>query len=156
MPADRSSHIHRTACRVLYGDTDAAGVVYNANYLRYFEIGRTELMREWVCSYREIEEQGIVLPVTECYTRFKAPAIYDDLLIIETSIAELKKLTCRFNYRICRENTGADRPQLLVKGYTIHAAVTKEGKLTRLPEEIVMKLERLLPPEPTLSADRIK
>ena len=66
MTIDKTSHIHRTTCRVLYGDTDAGGVVYNANYLRYFEIGRTELMREWVCSYREIEQQGIVLPVTEC------------------------------------------------------------------------------------------
>jgi len=86
----KHKHIHRCTCRVLYGDTDAAGIVYNANYLRYFEIGRTELMREWVCSYREIERMGIVLPVTECYSRFKAPAYYDDLLTIETTVSELK------------------------------------------------------------------
>jgi acyl-CoA thioester hydrolase len=144
MTEGKAKKIHRCTCRVLYGDTDAAGVVYNANYLRYFEIGRTELMREWVCSYRDIELLGIVLPVTECYTRFKAPALYDDLLIIETSVAELRKLTCRFNYRICRQDPQAERPQLLAKGYTIHAAVTRQGKLTPLPMDIALKLEALL------------
>ena len=63
--------------RVIYGDTDAAGVVYNANYLRYFEIGRTEMMRAWALPYSAIEDLGCVLPVTEPYLRFKAPAAYD-------------------------------------------------------------------------------
>ena len=148
MEKESKSVIHRTTCRVLYGDTDAGGVVYNANYLRYFEIGRTELMREWVCTYREIEQQGFVLPVTECFTRFKAPAFYDDLLTIETTLVELKKITCRFNYRICRESPEAARPLLLVKGYTIHAAVTREGKLTRLPEDLIKKMSPYLPPQP--------
>jgi acyl-CoA thioester hydrolase len=156
MIIDKAPHTHRTTCRVLYGDTDAGGVVYNANYLRYFEIGRTELMREWVCSYREIEQQGIVLPVTECYARYKAPAFYDDILTIETSLAELKSLTCRFNYRICRKNLETERPQLLARGFTVHAAVTREGKLTRLPEEIIRKLEMFLPAQPVLSDDKAK
>ncbi len=77
----------RTKIRVLYGDTDAGGVVYNANYLRYFEFGRTEMMRERVCSYREIEELGFILPVTECWARYKAPAFYDDLLTVETEVS---------------------------------------------------------------------
>lgn len=133
-------HIFQTTVRVLYGDTDAGGVVYNANFLRYFEIGRTELMREWVCSYSDIEKLGFVLPVTECWARYKAPAFYDDLLIIETTIAEISNLKCRFSYRIVREEEGLERPKLLVKGYTVHAAVTREGKLTRLPEEIIQKI----------------
>jgi len=124
----------------LYGDTDAGGVVYNANYLRYFEIGRTELMREWICSYSDIEKLGFVLPVIECWSRFKAPAVYDDLLIIETTITEVSKLKCKFSYRILRKEEGHDRLKLLVKGYTVHAAITKEGKLTRLPEEIIQKI----------------
>ncbi len=136
MPAD----IFQTTVRVLYGDTDAAGVVYNANYLRYFEIGRTELMRAWVCSYSDIEKLGFVLPVIECWSRFKAPAFYDDLLTIETSIAEVSKLKCTFSYRILRQDQGIERPKLLVKGYTVHAAITKEGKLTRLPTEIIQKI----------------
>lgn len=136
MPAE----IFQTTVRVLYGDTDAGGVVYNANYLRYFEIGRTELMRAWVCSYSDIEKLGFVLPVIECWSRFKAPAFYDDLLTIETTIAEISKLKCTFNYRIVRKEQGIERPRLLVKGYTVHAAVTREGKLTRLPKEIIQKI----------------
>lgn len=127
--------------RVIYGDTDAGGVVYNANFLRYFEKGRTELMREWVCSYREIEALGLILPVTECFARYKSPAFYDDLLEIETSIAELRKFSCRFHYRITRKDDHRSKPTLIVKGYTIHAAVTREGKLTRLPESIMSKLQ---------------
>jgi acyl-CoA thioester hydrolase len=133
-------HIFTTTVRVLYGDTDAGGVVYNANFLRYFEIGRTELMRAWVCSYSDIEKLGFVLPVTECWSRYKAPAFYDDLLIIETTIAEISNLKCTFSYRIVRKDQGSDRPRLLVKGYTVHAAVTRDGKLTRLPEEIIRKI----------------
>jgi acyl-CoA thioester hydrolase len=136
--------IHRTTCRVLYGDTDAGGVVYNANYLRYFEIGRTEFMREWVCSYRDIEKLGLILPVTECYTRFKAPAFYDDLLTIETSLTELKKISCRFCYKITREEKGVQRPKLLVKGFTVHASVNRNGRLTSLPDDITEKMERLI------------
>ncbi len=138
--------IFTTTCRVLYGDTDAGGVVYNANYLRYFEIGRTEYMREWVRSYKEIEKHGIVLPVTECYSRFKAPAVYDDLITIETSLAELRKISCRFTYRITRKEPGIERPKLLVKGYTVHASVNKDGKLTPLPAEITEKLLKLAGP----------
>jgi acyl-CoA thioester hydrolase len=137
-----NNNVFKATVRVLYGDTDAAGVVYNANYLRYFEIGRTELMRAWVCTYSEIEKLGFVLPVTETWARYKAPALYDDLLTIETSIAELTKFKCRFNYRVVRSVPGSDRPKLLVKGYTIHVAVTHEGKLTRLPADIIKKMQQ--------------
>lgn len=124
--------------RVLYGDTDAGGVVYNANYLRYFELGRSELMRAWICSYKKIEELGLVLPVTESYCRYKAPAVYDDLLTIETSIGEASSLKCRFNYRITKMHQ--DKPKLLARGHTVHAAVTRDGRLTRLPQEIFDKI----------------
>lgn len=124
--------------RVIYGDTDAAGVVYNANYLRYFEIGRTEMMRE-VISYAEIESQGLILPVTESYLRYKAPAFYDDLLTIATSFAELKKVSCLFSYRVsCRRN---GRELLLVKGFTKHACVDRQGKLSSFPDNIKEKIE---------------
>ena len=132
--------IHCTSYRVIYGDTDAAGVVYYANYLKYFEIGRTELMRDWVTSYKEIEKRDIILPVTECYTRFKAPAHYDDLLTIETEVSEVKKYSCRFNYRIYRKEEAGPRPLLLVKGYTVNASINRQGKLVQLPQEIHSKL----------------
>ena len=136
-------HIFTTTVRVLYGDTDAGGVVYNANYLRYFEIGRTELMREQVCSYSDIEKLGFILPVTECWARYKSPAFYDDLLTVETTVAEVSRIKCKFAYRVLRQEKNADRPKLLVKGYTVHAAITREGKLTRLPDEILNKIEKL-------------
>ena len=136
-----SRPIYKLTHRVIYGDTDAGGVVYNANFLRYFEKGRTEMMRDWVCSYRDIESLGLILPVTECHARYKSPAFYDDLLDIETSIAELRKFSCRFNYKITRQDEDRPQPTLIVKGYTIHAAVTREGKLTRLPEQIRQRLE---------------
>ena len=135
--------VHTTTYRVLYGDTDAAGVVYYANYLRYFEKGRTEYMRDMVLTYREIEEQGLVLPVIECHCRYKAPAAYDDLLIIETSLAELKNVSCRFNYRIYKNNNNDNRT-LLAKGYTVHASINREGKLTRLPAKLLEKLNGIL------------
>ncbi len=136
--------IHTHDHRVIYGDTDAGGIVYNANYLRYFEIGRTEFMRKHVCSYRDIEKLGIILPVIECYTRFKAPAFYDDLVTIETALTELKKFSCRFCYRVSRPYPDNPKPKLLVKGCTVHASIDRDGKLTLLPEEIIDKLERLI------------
>jgi len=138
-----SEHISKTTVRVIYGDTDAGGIVYNANYLRYFEIGRSELMREQVCSYSEIEKLGFMLPVIESWIRYKAPGQYDDLLTIETVVAEVSKFKCKFAYRITKPKEGTNHPKLLVKGYTVHAAVTKEGKLTRLPDEILQKIALL-------------
>ncbi len=134
---------HKTSYRVLYSDTDAAGVVYYGNYLKFFEIGRTELMRDWVRSYKEIEKLGIVLPVTECFTRFKAPAHYDNIITIETTVADLRKYSCRFNYRLFRNDGEDERRTLLVKGYTVNASVDREGKLVVLPVEITCKLEEL-------------
>lgn len=126
--------------RVLYGDTDAMGIVYNANYLRFFEIGRNEFMRNMICSYTEILKMGIDLPLTESWIRYKSPAFYDDILIIETRIQELSRVKIQFNYRICREDKDQDRLKLLAKGYSTHAATNREGKLTKLPEELVQKI----------------
>ena len=133
--------VFRMQYRVIYADTDAGGVVYNANYLRFFEIGRSEMMRSWAIPYSEIEQQGIILPVTESYLRFKAPAMYDDLISIATSLTELKKVSCRFHYRITCQR--ADREQLLVKGFTNHACVNRQGKLMPFPEEIRQRINEI-------------
>ena len=127
--------VFRMDCRVIYGDTDAGGVVYNANYLRYFEMGRTEMMRSLSLPYSKIEERGLILPLTESYLRYKAPARYDDLITIDTSLVEIKKYSCRFNYRIIKvlEN---EKEQLLVKGFTVHACINRQGKLTPFPDDL--------------------
>jgi len=135
--------VFTTTYRVIYGDTDAAGVVYNANYLRYFEIGRTEMMRAWALPYSAIEELGCILPVTESYLRFKAPAAYDDLITIATSLVEVSKLTCRFHYAITREQEGG-KSTLLAKGFTVHACINREGKLTRFPQAVLEKIQAIL------------
>jgi len=132
--------VHRCPCRVLYGDTDAGGVVYYANYLRYFEHGRTELMRERVMAYRQLEEQGIIMPVVECSARYKASARYDDLLVVETSVGLVKAVTCRFDYRIVLESDG----RLLVEGHTVHAAVNRSGKPVRFPKELLSGLREVV------------
>ncbi len=144
MKSSMKEPIHRTECRVLYGDTDAAGVVYYGNYMRYFELGRTEYMRDLVqISYREIENRGLVLPVIECYARYKASAAYDDLLVIETSINELKNVSCRFSYRIYRKEDDGSQT-LLVKGFTVNASVDRSGKLTKFPADLIKKLKNIL------------
>ncbi|MBM9514122.1 acyl-CoA thioesterase [Desulfogranum marinum] len=136
--------IFRTNYRVIYGDTDAAGVVYNANYLRYFEIGRTEMMRAWAIPYSQVEQMGCVLPITESYIRFKAPARYDDLLTIATSLVEVKRVSCRFHYAIYRTEEGG-REQLLVRGFTSLACINAEGRLTAFPDELMEKISALVP-----------
>ena len=131
---------HFCRARVLYGDTDAGGVVYYGNYLRYFEQGRTELMRERGISYRELEDRGLIMPVVEAYSRYKASARYDDLIEIATTFAWVKRLSCRFNYEIRQT---ADQ-RLLVKGFTVHAVVNRQGKLTKLPADIFTALQKII------------
>lgn len=129
--------------RVIYGDTDAAGVMYNANYLRLFEIGRTEMMRAWAMPYRAMEDLGCILPVTESYLRFKAPARYDDLVDISASLVEASRLTCRFHYQITRKEEN-DTVTLLTKGFTVHACVNREGVLTPFPPVIKQAIQTIL------------
>ncbi|MCX7767103.1 MAG: acyl-CoA thioesterase, partial [Candidatus Sumerlaeia bacterium] len=104
----------KTYIRVLYKDTDQMGFVYYANYLVWFELGRAELMRKIGLPYRQVEAQGIYLPVSRCICNYKAPAHYDDLLRIETSILELTEISITFSYKIFREETG----ELLTTGET--------------------------------------
>ncbi len=132
--------VNHCTLRILYGDTDAGGVVYNANYLRYFEFGRSEYMRQYVMSYKLIEERGFVLPVVESFVRYKAPAAYDDLIRISTSLVEVKKRVCRFNHRIYKDNDDT----LLVKGYTVHVTVDKSMKMNVLDDDIMSKLKSVV------------
>jgi len=117
---------------VIYGDTDTGGVVYYGNYLRIFEMGRTEFLRSMLkISYRDLEHKGLILPVSEAYCRYKAPAHYDDLLELSTSLENFSKFSIRFHFLIHR----FDDRRLLAKGYTVHAATDRSGRLTRLPKD---------------------
>ena len=122
--------------RVIYGDTDCGGVVYYANYLRLFEIGRTELIRKLGITYKEVEERyNIFLPVVESFIRYRASAFYDDLLSIKAKILELKPYKVKFGCEIWRGD------ELLAEGYTLHVPL-KEGKVVRFPKEVYAILEK--------------
>ena len=117
-----------TYYRVIYGDCDSMAIVYYANYLKLFEIGRTELLRETGLTYREVENRGFFLPTTETSIKYIKPAVYDDLLKIETMIGFIKKASIRFDYVIYREE------DKVVHGYTIHACLDRNNKIVRFPD----------------------
>jgi len=128
--------IHRTQIRVTYAETDAMGIVYYANYLRWLEVGRTELMRSLGIAYKEMEARGAFLPVSEVYCKYHASARYDDILIIETTVDFLKRASIQFSYRILRQSDGT----LLITGSTLHAFVDREGKIVKVPSALRAKL----------------
>jgi len=127
---------HRIEIRVRYGDTDAMGIVYYANYLRWFEMGRTEMMRHLGIAYKEIEEQGVYLPVSEVFCKYHRPAKYDDVLIIETRIDFLKKVSLQFSYRILRVQDDVE----LVSGTTLHGFINQKGKIVKAPSSLASKI----------------
>jgi len=117
-----------TKYRVIYGDCDSMAIVYYSNYLRLFEIGRTELLREQGLTYREVEDKGFFLPTTEAYVKYTKPARYDDQLTIETEIGFVKRASSRFDYTIYREE------DIIVQGYTIHACLDRNDRIVRFPD----------------------
>lgn len=119
----------RLAHRVSYGETDAMGVVYYANYLHLFERGRSELIRGLGFSYATVEERGIFLPVREANCRYLAPARYDDLIHIRTGLASQSRASLSFVYEITNEGG-----LVLTRGSTQHAVVNAQGKPVRIPD----------------------
>lgn len=116
--------------RVIYGDTDQMGVVYYANYLRYFEAARGAFVRDQGQSYGDLEKLGFALPVIEAHVRYRQAAKYDDLLLIETTICEVRAASMRFDYRLFRNE------ELLADGYTVHACIDGSGRPVRFPPEM--------------------
>src|SRR5262245_44997344 len=130
--------MHRFAIRVRYADTDQMGFAYYAHYLRWFEIGRVEMLRALGWSYRSVEDAGIQLPVLEARCRYFKPARYDDEVVIETGVRELKRASVRFGYRVRRGAEG----EILAVGETEHCFLDRDGKPTRPPARLTELLER--------------
>jgi acyl-CoA thioester hydrolase len=126
--------------RVIYGDTDQMGVAYYANYLRWFEMGRTELMRQAGVPYTTVEDSGLFFPVREVSCRYHKPARFDDEIVVETTLAALGRATLDFSYKITRKNDG----QILADGWTRHACVDKRGKVARIAPELEAVLKTAL------------
>lgn len=130
-----STHVD-ARIRVIYGDTDQMGVVYYANYFRYFEFSRSELFRARGGNYTQMEKEGFGLPVVAAHCDYKRSAKYDDLLVIRVHIAELRRASLRFEYEVRRDGDET----VLATGHTIHACVGPSGKPTGLPESVVKLL----------------
>ncbi|CAG7630979.1 acyl-CoA thioesterase [Paenibacillus allorhizosphaerae] len=115
--------------RVRYQETDQMGVVYHANYLNWFEIGRTEMIREMGMTYRTLEEKGLLLPVIEAELKFRQPARYDDRITIATRIVDFTNLRLQFACEIKRGD------ELLVSGGTKHVWLNRDWKPVRIDKE---------------------
>jgi acyl-CoA thioester hydrolase len=122
--------------RVLYAECDPFGVVYNVNYLVFFEHARVELMRAQGLSYRELKERGYEMPIIETGARFKKPADYDDLITITAICARQTRTRLFIEYEVTRES------KLLATGFTNHVLVTREGELRRFPDWLAEVFER--------------
>ena len=125
-----------TTVRVRYAETDQMGIAWHGEYLAWFEVGRTDLLRGCGCTYRELEAEGLRLPVIEVQARYLRPALYDDVLEIRTRLTDVGGARVSFEYEVRRE--GTDGP--LATGSTSHAAIDLRGRPRRLPEDLRRRL----------------
>jgi acyl-CoA thioester hydrolase len=116
---------------VRYAETDMMGIVYHANYLTWFEIGRTHLLKELGLPYRQLETDGYRLPVLEISAKYSRPALYDDALAIVTRLREKPLLRIRLDYEVHRGE------ELLATGESVHAFVDLQGRPVRPPSSVV-------------------
>ena len=127
----------RTQITVRYAETDMMGIVYHGNYLPWFEVGRTTLLKECGLPYKELEARGYHLPVIELGVKYVRPALYDDVITIITKLHEKPSLRIRLEYEVRRGE------ELLVTGFTTHAFINKEGQPVRPPAYLVEKMTEL-------------
>lgn len=121
--------------RVIFGDTDQMGVVYYANYLRFFEASRAAFLRSLGRSQKDLAAWDVALPVVEAHCRYRQPAHYEDLLQIEVDVTEVRAASMRFEYRVCRERA------LLAEGFTRHACIDATGRPKRIPPPLLALIE---------------
>ena len=121
---------HEISIRVRYAETDRMGLLHHANYIIYFEMGRTELLRQRGISYRDIEDSGHLLVVVEVGCKFKRPAYYDDLLTLRTTVERVTHVKIVHRYEVLRDGV------LLAEGHSTIACVDREGKPQALPASL--------------------
>ncbi len=127
----------RTEVIVRYAETDMMGIVYHANYLPWFEIGRTHLLKEQGIPYRALEADGFRLPVLEAAVKYLRPAVYDDTVAIVTTLREKPLLRIRLEYQLYRGK------ELLVTGHTLHAFIDRTGKPVRPPVSFTARMNEI-------------
>ena len=126
-----------TKIRVIYADTDAMGIVYHANYIKWFEIGRGELLRQLGIPYTAINHMGYDLPLTEVSCQYRCPARYDQILLLETEMTDLRGASIKFCYVIWDER----KEKVIVEGESVQACLNKQGRIVRFPQEIIGKIK---------------
>jgi acyl-CoA thioester hydrolase len=132
MNHEKKDAVGEARVRVRYAETDQMGVVYHANYLVWFEVGRVELMRQRGLDYKRLEiEEGCCIAVVEATARYKAPARYDDELIVETTVRSVRGPVIRFGYRILRVEDGL----ILCEGETVHVVIGRDMKRRPIPKK---------------------
>jgi len=130
-------HFNKISFRVRYGETDQMGVVYHGNYAQYLEMGRVEWLRELGISYKNMEKNGIMLPVVSLCLDFKKSAVYDDLITVETILKKLPLVKIEFDYTIYNENQ-----EVLALANTVLAFLNVETKRPiKCPDAILKKIE---------------
>jgi acyl-CoA thioester hydrolase len=128
---------NETEIRVRYGETDQMGVVYHANYAVYFEVGRTEWLREFGFSYSAMEVEGIMLPVISLNINYKNSARYDDVLKVKTKLKKMPTASIEFDYELTNH-----KDELLATGNTVLAFIdAKRNRPTRCPKYLLDKLQ---------------
>ncbi len=134
---------HDTILRTRYGETDQMGIIYHPNYYIYFEMGRTEFLRDASgMSYKEMEDAGVMLPLSETHCKYRIPARYDDELVVRTSIKEMTVARITFSYQLLRKRDST----LLAEGETVHAFTNTSGKpvnLKKIHGELFDKLNEI-------------
>ncbi len=134
-----------TTVRVRYAETDQMSIVYYANYLVWFEIGRVELLRALGLAYSQLEkDHKLILPVIEARCRYRSPARYDDEILIETRPAMLRGSVLKFAYRILRNGTDGEEPQLLAEGETVHVVCDGDLNKQPLPHDYAAALRKMM------------
>src|SRR5581483_3766512 len=134
-----------TRQRVRYAETDQMGIVYYANYLVWFELGRVELLRSLGLAYSQLEqEHECILPVIEATCRYKAPARYDDEILIETWPSLLRQSVIKFEYRVLRKGEDGAEPTLLAEGETVHVVCDDQLNKKPLPDHYAAALRALM------------
>ena len=119
--------------RVRYAETDRMGLLHHANYLVYFEQGRTELLRSQGLSYRDMEDQGFLLVLTKVLVRYRSPARYDDLLSLRSTVMRTTMVKIEHRYELARDGL------LLAEGETTLGCVDRQGKVQQLPAILQVK-----------------
>jgi acyl-CoA thioester hydrolase len=132
MNSSRSQAVNETRLRVRYAETDQMGVVYHSNHFIWFEVGRVELLRQLGFSYREMESQdNCFIAVAEAKCRYRAPARYDEEILVRSELLNVRESVIHFGYELRRAKDGT----LLAEGETTHIVTNSDMKIAALPEK---------------------